>query len=73
VCRVFGSGPVSWRANWTSVGVGFYDLTGESIVVTAEPAGFWTGAKFALPYEEEARTWHNHRGRVVSLLFDIVP
>jgi hypothetical protein len=24
-CRVFGSGPVSWRANWTSMGVGFYD------------------------------------------------
>jgi len=44
-----------------------------SFVATAEPAGFWTGAKFALPYKEEARTWYTRRGRVVSLLFDIIP
>ena len=57
------------------MGVGFYDPTGESIVVTAEPAWFWTDAKpNGLPIDlrngrEGLR--HAHRGRVVSLLFDI--
>ena len=59
-------------ANWTSVGVGFYDFTGESIVVTAEPTWFWTDTQSELPIVGREETTL-HRGRVVSLLFDIVP
>jgi len=47
-------------------------LVGESLVVTAEPAGSGTDTQSELPIVGREETTR-HRGRVVSLLFDIVP
>jgi hypothetical protein len=48
------------------------DETGESPVAAAEPAWPWTYAKFELSIVEGENTIR-HRGRMVALLFDIVP
>ncbi|MCD6051363.1 MAG: hypothetical protein K0Q55_2767 [Verrucomicrobia bacterium] len=66
--RAYGSGSVSRRGKGTSVENG----TGESLVATAEPAGFWTYAEFELSIVGREETML-HRGRMVSLFFDIVP
>ncbi len=47
-------------------------LTGESPVAAAEPAWLWTGAEFELSIVEGENTIR-HRGRMVSLLFEIGP
>ena len=54
------------------VGQSRLDETGESLVVTAEPAWFWTDTESELPIVGREETTQ-HRGRMVSLLFDIVP
>jgi hypothetical protein len=46
--------------------------TGESLVATAEPAGSGTYAEFELSIVEGENTI-SHRGRMVSLFFDIIP
>jgi hypothetical protein len=68
VYRAYGSGSVSRRGKGTSVENG----TGESLVAAAEPAGSGTCAEFELSIVEGENTML-HRGRMVSLFFDIVP
>ena len=67
-CRAYGSGSVSRRVKGTSVENG----TGESPVATAEPAWPWTYAQSEVSIVETEETML-HRGRMVSLFFEIIP
>jgi hypothetical protein len=72
---VFGSWPVSWGANWTSVGVGFYDPPGNPKVGCPMSRCGTSLVRDEQPESGLPMRWRSgetlHRGRMVSLFFDI--